>query len=95
MSLNYIIPFVAYLLIASPAAYKAVRNVLGSWVANAEGLPTMSGLVLHGVVFIAIVGFIMRLTFKHSSTFYGAKGAGAYCDGGDECYHTCYGGRCN
>lgn len=95
MSLNYIIPFVAYFLIASPAAYKIVRNAVGSWVANAEGLPTTAGLALHGLVFIAIVGFIMKITFKRVSTFGGAKQAGEYCDGGGECYHTCYGGRCN
>jgi hypothetical protein len=95
MALNYVIPFIGYVVIANPAAYKAVRGVLGSWVANAEGLPTMAGLVLHAIVFIAIVGFIMNLTFKRESHFYGPKKAGEYCDGGDECYHTCYGGRCN
>jgi hypothetical protein len=95
MSLNYLIPFGSYVIIASPQAYKAVRGVLGSWVANPEGLPTTAGLLLHALVFILIVGFFMRLLIKHTSTFYGPKHAGAYCDGGDECYHTCYGGRCN
>jgi len=95
MSLNYLIPFVAYVVIANPAAYKAVRGILGSWVANAEGLPTSAGLVLHAIVYIAIVGFLMRLLITRKSNFYGPKMAGEYCDGGDECYHTCYGGRCN
>ena len=95
MSLNYLIPFAAYVAIASPGAYKTVRGVLGNWVANADGLPTTWGLVLHALVFIIIVGFLMRLLIKHTSTFYGPKMAGEYCDSGDECYHTCYGGRCN
>ena len=95
MSLNYLIPFGAYVVIANPAAYKAVRGVLGSWVANAEGLPTNAGLVLHAIVFILVVGFLMRLFVVHKSNFYGPKMAGEYCDSGDECYHTCYGGRCN
>lgn len=95
MSLNYLIPFAAYVLIASPAAYKTVRGVLGNWVANAEGLPTNAGLVLHAIVFIVIVGFLMRLLISRKSNFYGPKMAGEYCDSGDECYHTCYGGRCN
>jgi hypothetical protein len=95
MSLNYLIPFAAYVAIASPAAYKTVRSVLGSWVASAEGLPTTAGLVLHALVFIAIVGFLMRMFIVHKSNFYGPKMAGAMCEDGNECYHTCYGGRCN
>jgi len=95
MSLNYLIPFAAYVVIANPEAYKAVRGILGSWVANAEGLPTNAGLVLHAIVFIFVVGFLMRLLIPHKSNFYGPKMAGEYCDSGDECYHTCYGGRCN
>ena len=95
MSLNYLIPFGAYVVIANPEAYKAVRGVLGSWVANAEGLPTNAGLVLHAIVFILVVGFLMRLFVVHKSNFYGPKMAGEYCDNGNECYHTCYGGRCN
>jgi hypothetical protein len=95
MSLNYLIPFAAYVAIANPAAYRATRGVLGSWVANSYGLPTTAGLVLHAVVFIVIVGFLMNLLIKRVSTFYGPKMAGEYCDNGNECYHTCYGGRCN
>lgn len=95
MSLNYLIPFVAYVAIASPAAYKTVRGLLGNWVASAEGLPTTAGLILHALVFILVVGFLMRLFIVHKSNFYGPKMAGEYCDSGDECYHTCYGGRCN
>lgn len=95
MSLNYLIPFGAYMVIASPAAYKAVRGILGQWVASAEGLPTTAGLVLHGIVFIMIVGFLMNMFIARKSAFYGPKKAGEYCDNGGECYHTCYGGRCN
>ena len=95
MSLYYVIPFASYILIANPAAYKAVRGVLGSWVASAEGLPTNMGLVLHAIVFILVVGFLMNLLIVRKSNFYGPKQAGEYCDNGNECYHTCYGGRCN
>jgi len=91
--MSYLIPFIAFVLISNPEAYKIVRGMLGGWVANAEGLPTNAGLVLHALVFIVIVGFIMRLPKK--STFYGPKQAGEMCSCGSECYHTCYGGRCN
>lgn len=57
----YVIPFLAYVLVAHPATYKAVRGVLGSWVANAEGLATVPGLLLHALVFVLLVGFLMRV----------------------------------
>ena len=56
----YVIPFVAYLIVANPATYKAVRGVAGGWVANAEGLPTLAGLALHAVVLILLVTAVMR-----------------------------------
>ena len=95
MSLNYLIPFGAYMVVANPGAYKAVRGVLGSWVASVDGLPTTAGLILHALVFIFIVGFWMRLLIVHKSNFDGPKMAVEYCDHGNVCYHTCYGGRCN
>ena len=55
-----IIPFVAYLIVANPATYKAVRGVAGGWVASADGLPTMAGLALHALVLILLVMAIMR-----------------------------------
>jgi hypothetical protein len=57
---NYAIPFVLFALLASPQAYKFVRGIAGSWVANAEGLATVPGLLLHALVFVLIVGFFMR-----------------------------------
>ena len=57
----YVIPCLAYVLVANPAAYKAVRGILGSWVASAEGLATFPGLLLHALVFVLLVGFLMRV----------------------------------
>ena len=57
----YVIPFLAYVLIAHPATYKAVREILGSWVASAEGLATFPGLLLHALIFVLLVGFLMRV----------------------------------
>ena len=56
-----VIPFVAYLIVANPATYKAVRGVAGGWVASAEGLPTLAGLALHAVVLILLITAVMRL----------------------------------
>lgn len=68
-SLNYIVPFVAYLIIANPAAYKMVRGVVGKWVASAEGLATFPGLLLHALVYIFIVGWLMTALNPRSSGF--------------------------
>jgi hypothetical protein len=57
----YVIPFLAYVLVAHPATYKAVRGILGNWVSSAEGLATFPGLLLHALVFVLLVGFLMRV----------------------------------
>lgn len=58
---QYVIPFLAYILVANPATYKAVRGIFGNWVANAEGLATFPGLLLHALVFVLLVGFLMQI----------------------------------
>jgi hypothetical protein len=60
-SLNYIIPFVVYIIIANPETYKIVRGIVGKWVASADGLATLPGLILHAAVYIAIVGWFMTV----------------------------------
>ncbi len=60
MSSFYVIPFLAYVLVANPVTYKAVRGILGSWVSSAEGLATFPGLLLHALVFVLLVGSLMR-----------------------------------
>ena len=62
----YVIPFLAYVLVANPATYKAVRGILGNWVASAEGLATFPGLLLHALVYILIVGFLMSVVPRAS-----------------------------
>jgi hypothetical protein len=57
----YVIPFLAYVIVANPAVYKVVRGILGNWVASAEGLATFPGLLLHAAVFVLLVGFLMRI----------------------------------
>ena len=69
MSLNYAVPFGAYVVIASPQAYQAVRGVLGSWVANAEGLPTTAGLLLHSLVFVLLCTLLLRLVYSKKSKY--------------------------
>jgi hypothetical protein len=60
MSANYVIPLVLFVLLAHPVLYKTTRGVLGNWVANSEGRASLAGLILHAVIFVAIVGYIMK-----------------------------------
>ena len=64
----YILPLIAYLLVASPSAHKTTRSVLGNWVATSDGTAKAGGLVLHGIVFILLVTFLMRL-FPQNRSF--------------------------
>jgi hypothetical protein len=85
-----------FALIASPFLFKSVAGVLGNWVASTNsGMPTPAGLLLHGLVFLLLSGFVMR-TMKSSYRNYQepemyaaeelyAEGDEAYAEG-DEAY---------
>jgi hypothetical protein len=57
---NYIIPLILFVIFANPATFKAVRGVAGNWVATADGAGNLGGLILHGLLYIFLVGFLMR-----------------------------------
>ena len=54
-----IVLFFLFALLASPVAFKAVRSILGTWVASAEGLPTFAGVFLHAFVLVLTLRFLM------------------------------------
>jgi hypothetical protein len=56
-----ILPLAAFIIVSHPETYKLVRKVAGSWVATQDGLPKLGGIILHSVVFVFLVGFLMRL----------------------------------
>lgn len=60
-----LVPFLFFTLFASPSAFKLTRQIAGSWIANAEGLATFPGLVLHALVFVLVVGFFMRRASRY------------------------------
>ncbi len=57
---NYVIPLALFVLFAHPATFKTVRGVAGNWVASADGAGSLAGLLLHGLLFVLLVGFLMR-----------------------------------
>ena len=56
---NYIIPLIAFMILASPATFMMVRGVAGNWVSNNMGRASNAGLLLHAIIFVLIVGFLM------------------------------------
>ena len=50
-----------FFAIANPETFKIIKKVFGSWVSSPTGCPTMSGLVLHSVVFLLITWALMNI----------------------------------
>lgn len=69
----YLLPLILFMIFASPATFKAVRGVAGGWVASADGEAKFAGLLLHAVLFVWVVGFLMRRV-----SFYGAPKSESY-----------------
>jgi hypothetical protein len=67
-----VIPFLSFALLASPQAFMLVRSILGGWVASADGVPKVAGLLLHALVFVLLTHFLWRLV-------YGPKKSGCGC----------------
>lgn len=59
-----------FFVVANPSLFKAMRGVLGSWVASAEGLPSTAGLLLHAVVFAVVTRVIMRALARRQARKY-------------------------
>lgn len=68
-SLYTVLPFAAFVVVANPATYKAVRSVAGNWVASSDGLATTAGLFLHAFVFVLLVSFLMKFFAPRKSGF--------------------------
>lgn len=62
-----LIPMATYVLVAHPATYKFVRRFLGNWVANADGVATLPGLVLHAFVYVFLTGLVLMLFMPRMS----------------------------
>ena len=49
---------IAFILF-NPVVFQFMRGILGSWVASADGCPSVSGVFLHAVIFGVIVYLLM------------------------------------
>ena len=61
-------------LIFNPLLFKVVRSVLGGWVASADGLPSMAGLLVHALVFTAVLYLLMKPSKEDGPLFSGGSG---------------------
>ena len=58
MLTKVLIYMILFFLVASPAAFKFMRKILGGWVASAEGLPHAPGLLLHSAVYVLLACYL-------------------------------------
>jgi hypothetical protein len=64
-----LIPMATYVLVANPATYKFVRGILGNWVASADGVATLAGLVLHAFVYVFLTGLVLMMFMPRGSSY--------------------------
>ena len=64
-----LIPMATYVLVANPATYKFVRGILGNWVASADGVGTLAGLVLHAFVYVFLTGLVLMMFMPRGSSY--------------------------
>jgi hypothetical protein len=64
-----LIPMATYVIVANPATYKFVRGILGNWVANADGVATLAGLVLHAFVYVFLTGLVLMMFMPRGSSY--------------------------
>jgi len=50
-----------FFFISNPETYKLTSSLLGSWISDKSGCPTINGISLHASVYIAILFGIMFL----------------------------------
>ena len=70
-----IIPFATFAVVASPQMFELTRKFLGSWVATADGVPKLGGLLLHALVFVFLSHFLWVSVYgkKHDSSSCGCS----------------------
>ena len=54
---------VLFLIIVNPMTYKLVNMILGSFIriCDSKGCPTMSGIIVHAIVFTLLLRYLMDL----------------------------------
>jgi hypothetical protein len=56
-----VVPFLTFVALASPQAFRATSGIFGPWVANPMGTPSIAGLFLHALVFLILSWLLTRV----------------------------------
>jgi len=63
--MSSLLAILVFAALASPVSYRTTRQ-LGSWVASPDGMPTVPGLLLHGLVFVIVMVLLGSLFGRRS-----------------------------
>jgi hypothetical protein len=63
--MSALLAIMVFAAVASPASYKTTRQ-LGTWIADPLGVPTIPGLLLHGLVFVILMALLGSLFGRRS-----------------------------
>ena len=63
--MSALLAILVFATVASPLSYRTTRQ-LGSWVADPFGVPTIPGLLLHGLVFVILMAILGTLFGRRS-----------------------------
>jgi hypothetical protein len=63
--MSALLAILVFAAVASPASYKTTRQI-GTWIAGPDGVPTIPGLLLHGLVFVILMAVLSALFGKRS-----------------------------
>jgi hypothetical protein len=56
-----VVPFLTFVALASPQAFKATSGIFGPWISNSTGNPSIAGLCLHALVFLILTWLLTRV----------------------------------
>lgn len=62
-----VVPFITFVALASPRAFKTTSGIIGPWVANTEGVPSVAGLCIHALVFLFLSWLLTRVVSTYGS----------------------------
>jgi len=63
--MSSLLAILVFAALASPASYRTTRQ-LGTWIADPYGVPTVPGLLLHGLVFVIVMVLLGALFGRRS-----------------------------
>jgi len=70
--MSSLLAILVFAAVASPASYRTTRQ-FGTWIAGPDGMPTIPGLLLHGLVYIILMA-VLSVLFGRSSGYLTAGG---------------------